>query len=137
MNGVLPDVNLLLASAWETHAEHQKARRWLTRVDRFSTCPITELGFIRVSMSPAFSAGFADAAGYLSLVQKLRSASRVHDDFNAVGIPAVTRYKETTDAYLVMLAAAHELRFATLDNAILKADWAEGIAFNPLEDSPS
>lgn len=137
MSGVLPDVNLLLASAWETHAQHQKARQWLTGIDRFSTCPITELGFIRVSMSPAYCADFEDAIGYLSLVQKLRSASRLHDDLNAVEIPAVTRYKDATDAYLVRLAAAHEVRFATLDMAVLKADWAEGIAFNPLEEASS
>ncbi len=134
MRGVLPDVNLLLASAWETHAGHQKARRWLTAVGPFMTCPITELGFIRVSMSPAYAADFEDAVGYLALVQKLRSASRIHDDFNPVEIPAVTRYKDTTAAYLVRLAAAHELRFATLDKAVLKADWAQGIAYNPLEE---
>jgi toxin-antitoxin system PIN domain toxin len=137
MSGVLPDVNLLLASAWETHSEHQKARKWLIGLDRFLTCPITELGFIRVSMSPAYAAGFRDAAGYLSSVQKLTSADRIHDDFNAAEIPAVRRHKDTTDAYLLKLAAAHNLRFATLDRALLKADWADGIAFNPLEDSPA
>jgi toxin-antitoxin system PIN domain toxin len=137
MRGTLPDVNLLLASAWETHPEHRKARSWLTGVDRFATCPITELGFVRVSMSPAYAAGFADAVGYLSLAQRLGNAVRIHDDLNAVEMPAVTRYKDTTDAYLVRLAATHELRFATLDAGILKADWAEGIAFNPLDDSPA
>ncbi len=131
MKGNLPDVNLLLAAAWDTHAEHNQARAWLLRTG-FFTCPITELGFIRVSISPAYSARYEDAVGFLSLLQSRSNAGRLDDDVNPVDVPAVTRYKDTTDAYLVKLAATHQLDFATLDKGILRADWAKGIAYNPL-----
>lgn len=135
MKGVLPDVNLLLASAWETHGDHVAAREWLINVERFSTCPITELGFVRVSMSPAYAADFADAIQFLSLLHERENAQRISDDFNVIELPSLSRYKDTTDAYLAKLAESHGMGLATLDRGILDAAWAKNVAFNPLEVS--
>ncbi|MEM1296780.1 MAG: PIN domain-containing protein [Verrucomicrobiota bacterium] len=132
MSAFFPDVNVLLAFAWDSHAEHLRVRSWLMGVSQFSTSPITELGFMRMSMSPAYAATFQDAISVLEALHQLKSASKIHDDFDAVQIPEVTRYKDTTDAYLVKLAEAHGLRFATLDQGILNADWSSKIAINPL-----
>lgn len=57
----LLDVNLLLACAWSGHADHARANRWLNSTTAFATAPITQMGFLRVSMSPAYGASFADA----------------------------------------------------------------------------
>ena len=132
MKGVLVDVNLLLAFAWDNHQEHSKARSWLTRIESFSTCPITELGFLRVSMSPAYCASFTDAMKVVVAIQGLKNGLKIDDDFDVTALPKVSRYKDTTDAYLVNLAHAHGLRFATLDKGVLSAKWASNIAFNPL-----
>ena len=45
----LLDVNLLMALLWENHEHHQTARAWLRRVTDFTTCPVSQLGFARVS----------------------------------------------------------------------------------------
>jgi predicted nucleic acid-binding protein len=49
----LLDVNVLMAVLWENHEHHQVARAWLRRAIDFSTCPVTQLGFARVSSHPA------------------------------------------------------------------------------------
>jgi predicted nucleic acid-binding protein len=43
------DVNLLMALLWENHEHHQVARAWLRRATDFATCPVSQLGFARVS----------------------------------------------------------------------------------------
>jgi len=135
VSAVLLDVNLLLAAAWDAHPRHAEARAWLTGLEGFSTCPLTELGFIRVSMSPAFGASFDQATAFISGLQGLPTASRIDDDFNAALIPRVARYKDTTDAYLLSLAISHRQRLATLDQGILKAEWARDGAFDPFQTS--
>ena len=50
----LLDVNILLASRWKTHADHEAVREWLDTQPEFITTPIVQLGFLRVSLSPAY-----------------------------------------------------------------------------------
>ena len=57
----LLDVNFLLACAWSGHADHARANRWLNSVPQFATAPVTQMGFLRVSLSPGYGASFADA----------------------------------------------------------------------------
>lgn len=47
----LLDVNLLIAAVWTTHADHTKADAWITG-KQLALCPITELGFLRISTHP-------------------------------------------------------------------------------------
>ena len=57
----LLDVNALLAYRYPAHVHHARVREWLIRLfgERgrddvvLATCPITELGFIRVGSGPA------------------------------------------------------------------------------------
>jgi hypothetical protein len=46
-------VNVLMALLWENHEHHQVARAWLRGVSDFATCPVSQLGFSRVSSHPA------------------------------------------------------------------------------------
>jgi len=49
----LLDVNVLMALLWENHEHHQVARTWFRDVTDFGTCPVSQLGFARVSSHPA------------------------------------------------------------------------------------
>src|SRR4051812_41495196 len=49
----LLDVNVLMALLWENHEHHQVARIWLRQATGFATCPVSQLGFARVSSHPS------------------------------------------------------------------------------------
>jgi predicted nucleic acid-binding protein len=53
----LLDINLLMALLWENHEHHALARRWLRSVTAFATCPVSQLGFARVSSHPILGYG--------------------------------------------------------------------------------
>jgi predicted nucleic acid-binding protein len=131
----LLDVNLLLACGWRTHAEHTRAVAWLLRQPEFFTCVIVELGFIRISMGPAFKAPFASARRALADLKALASSRVVPVDFDPSKLPALASHGEVTDAYLVELARSHGLLFATTDALLLRKSWAHGVAYNPLNDA--
>lgn len=128
----LLDVNFLLACGWNSHAKHAAARHWLERQTTFATSPLTELGFVRVSMSPGYSATFADAQAALNNITSRKQAQWIRADVRISGLPTLARHDEVTDAYLVELARAHGFKLATLDNELCKKPWAAGIAENPL-----
>ncbi len=128
----LIDVNFLLACAWQSHAKHAKARAWLEAQTSFATCPISQLGFLRVSLSPGYRAGFADALAALEDITDRKGAQFIADDLPGAKVPPVTSYSDMTDAYLVALAKAHGLRLATLDGPLCGKAWAKGVAENPL-----
>jgi len=49
VKGWLLDVNILLGCSWKSHEDHSALLDWLLQADEWATCPITELGFVRVS----------------------------------------------------------------------------------------
>jgi toxin-antitoxin system PIN domain toxin len=128
----LLDVNLLLACAWSGHADHARANRWLNSVPEFFTAPVTQMGFLRVSLSPAYGASFADAQTALRAILQLKSHRFLNDTVSADSLTSLTHGKEVTDAHLVRLAASHGLKLATLDGTLAKKAWAASIAENPL-----
>lgn len=129
----LLDVNLLLACGWRTHRDHAAANAWLARQRRFATCAITELGFLRVSMSPGYRASFGDAQAALAQITSLRGAAFLMQDLPVARVPEVASHADTTDAYLVALSRGRNLKLATLDTALTGKPWAAGIAENPLQ----
>ena len=128
----LLDVDLLLACAWQSHAEHAKARAWLDKQKSFATCPISQLGFLRVSLSPGYRARFADALAALQDITSRNGAEFIADNLPAEKMPAVASHADTTDAYLVALAKTYGVKLATLDAALCGRAWAKGVAENPL-----
>lgn len=131
---ILPDVNLLLAYGWRSHLKHEQCRSWLDSVPSFFTCPITELGFLRVSMSPGYRASIDDAMRVLDSITQKNNSHLIYCDIPTSVIEKVTHYKDTTDAYLVELSKAHSCRLATLDEALVSANWAQEIAYNPFDE---
>ena len=121
----LLDVNALLALAHQDHADHEKASRWYKEAagttSAFLTCPITELGFLRVSMQAGLSRNLDAAQDTLSGMKK---SSRVPFDFvpDSVAIEKLPPYMRTpaqsTDGYLLQLAKANGAKLATLDAGI-------------------
>ncbi|MGI8960836.1 MAG: PIN domain-containing protein [Bryobacteraceae bacterium] len=132
MSGWLLDVNVLLGCAWKSHADHPALLGWLLRANHWATCSIVELGFLRVSMTSAYDASFADAQRSLATLRALGGHQFASDDVNSGSLPILTSYKDTTDAHLVTLAKRHGLKLATLDTALIAKSWATGIAENPL-----
>lgn len=66
----LLDVNALLAYHYPTHVHHARVKAWVAQLRAgpegdnlvFATCPIIELGFVRVGSGPAALADSVDTA---------------------------------------------------------------------------
>jgi predicted nucleic acid-binding protein len=127
----LLDVNFLIACGWETHAEYVRASRWLSRAESFATCPVSEMGFLRVSLSPAWGASFADAMAALRAIITMRGHRFLRDLTRAQSLPAVSTSKDVTDAHLVYLARHYRLKLATFDTALGEKNWPSGVAEDP------
>ena len=126
----LLDVNLILATRWTTHPDHSAAKAWSGSVDQFYTTAITELGFVRVSLS-CLSGNLGRNTGEFEKAGARAGCQFLADDVNGTRSPE-TSSKDTTDAHLVTLAKRHGLKLATLDGGLIGQPWAAGIAENPL-----
>ncbi len=120
----LADVNVLIALAHGGHAFHARVRLWylgLNAGDRLFTCATTELGLVRALLNLRL---VPDVAGAVMVVSSVKQSGQVPFEFLAddVGVEVMPAYvktaRQTTDGHLLMLAAKHEARFATLDTGI-------------------
>ena len=127
----LLDVNLVLASRWTTHSDHLAAKAWINSADEFYTCAITELGFLRISLSVAYQATWGEAQEALEKFHARPGHRFLADNVDGAASPE-TSSKDTTDAHLVTLAKRHGLKLATLDGMLIAKPWAAGVAENPL-----
>src|SRR6516225_12215613 len=109
---LLLDINVLLALAWPNHQFHTSATRRLRTGQRWATCALTQLGFIRLSSNPAAIHGAVRPAQAAELPSEL-----VRDRFHTyLSMPppaenlevfrSLLGYRQVPDAYLV--ATAHE-----------------------------
>jgi len=130
----LLDVNLVLASRWTTHAQHASVKAWLDSVEEFHTCSITELGFIRISLSVAYNSTWNEVQESLGALHARVGHRFLADDVDGTSAPQ-TSSKDTTDAHLVSLSRRHDLKLATLDASLVTKPWAKGVAENPLRPS--
>jgi toxin-antitoxin system PIN domain toxin len=113
----LLDVNVLIAAIWSTHVNHQKADLWVSD-KQLAVCPISELGFLRISTHPK---GLnSDMAGARALLKDFLSKHAV--DFVPADLPALkakaSKSSEVTDFYLAELAGSRGMKLATLDAGI-------------------
>ncbi len=113
----LLDVNVLLAAIWQNHPHHARTFHWLEG-KRLSVCPLSELGFIRISTNPkAFHAPMEMARDLLQTFLRERTVGRIPDDLPALdSLPQKSEH--VTDFYLATLAAKHGMKLATLDETI-------------------
>jgi len=112
----LLDVSTLLSLLWQTHVFHLRAKVWAEKCD-LALCPITELGFLRISTN-IIGAEMDEARRLLQSFFAEYEPQFVPCDFSALtGLKAPTSAK-TTGFYLASLAEKHGMQFATLDENI-------------------
>ena len=121
----LLDLNLLLALAWPSHVHHDIAHGWFEGESspRWATCPLTQIGFIRLSSNPAFTVDAVTPDAALTMLAGM-TAPDGHE-FWADEVDCVTAehfahlrltgHRQVTDAYLLSLARARSGCLATLD----------------------
>src|ERR1700722_17863305 len=100
----LLDVNILLAAIWDSHVHHARTFAWLKGKD-IVLCPISELGFIRISTHKRGYGFTMDAARKgLEKFATDRKADRIPADLDALDShPRMS--DQVTDHYLADLAA--------------------------------
>jgi len=120
----LLDVNVLMALLWENHEHHQVARAWLRHATGFATCPVSQLGFSRVSSHP--SLGYSMSPDQAFSVLRAFLADERHrfipDDLSCedrvVRTDVMMSTNQITDHYLVALARHRRLTLATFDQSL-------------------
>jgi uncharacterized protein len=119
----LPDVNFLIALVWKNHIHHTYARRWFLEHSRetFATCPVTESGFIRLSMNPSV---VGEAVHFTAAAAAMETFNRLPNHcfwplkegvVSTIGKMSITGYRQLTDAYLLGIAASMGGRLITFD----------------------
>lgn len=120
----LLDVNLLMALLWENHEHHERARRWLKTVTEFATCPVSQLGFVRISAHPMLGYGMSPEQAFGVLRRFLADGRHrfIADDLSCEDRVLLTERipgaNHVTDHYLVALARQHRLTLATFDGIL-------------------
>ena len=124
----LLDTNVLLALAWPGHLHHDAAHSWFAanRREGWATCPLTEAGFLRLSMQPAVvktTVGFGDAIR--SLGNSVLAPE--HEFWPLDSSPArhgkeirerIAGHHQIADAILLDLAIRRSGKLATFDRRI-------------------
>lgn len=122
----LLDVNFLLGWLWPRHQTHLAATSWLSSIGReeWATCPVTEMGFLRIVTSPSFSPlapRWKEAVGMLKRETLDSPTHRFLPDslpLHTIERQFGTRMQgpnQITDAYLLALAMHHQGRMVTFD----------------------
>jgi toxin-antitoxin system PIN domain toxin len=125
----LLDVNVLVAMVWQEHIHHDRVRRWrgaLLRED-WATCPLTEAGFVRVSVQPHIGGVFeAMQNAFRALERNCAEAQHVfwpQDSSVTHLLPEIRErlvgHQQLSDAILLDLAIRKGGRLATLDRRVL------------------
>lgn len=128
MSTYLLDVNVLVALTWPTHVHHPDALAWFDQVGgtSWATCPITQLGFVRVSANPKINRDAVRPAEAVAVLKQLTEQPGHHfwpdelpvidaSSFNALSLIG---HRQVTDAYLLTLAEQHGGKVATFDRGV-------------------
>lgn len=128
MAGLL-DVNVLVALLVPTHEHHGLARQWVVSpgaTEGWATCPLTELGVIRVCAQ--LPIGSRPPRATVDALLQLRVSSSGHLFWPDAISPAIMlelRQAETarqvTDRYLLGLARRYRGRVVTCDHGLAVA----------------
>jgi toxin-antitoxin system PIN domain toxin len=136
----LLDINLLIALAWPSHVHYYIAQKWFAKKRHvgFRTCPLTQIGFVRISSNPKFT---PDVVSPLTLLERVTAlpehkfwpADLALSDAIAKLEPIVS-HRQITDAYLLALARSRRGIIATLDCGALALAGAKGQGVELLRD---
>ena len=125
---VLLDVNVLIALFDAEHIHHETAHEWFGRPSRgpWSTCPLTENGFVRIVANPGYPGRrttVADAAERLRIFCQNEDHVFWPDSLSLLDRERITAgsirgYRQITDVYLLALAVHNGGVLATFDDSI-------------------
>jgi toxin-antitoxin system PIN domain toxin len=127
---LLLDVNVLLAIAWPNHQFHAAAIAALSSQNRWATCALTQLGFIRLSSNPSAIPTAKSPQEATALLAGL-VADSMHIYLDTLPPPAsehwrdafatILGHQQVMDAYLLRLAAANNAVLVTFDRRLESA----------------
>jgi len=124
----LLDLNILTALFWPAHEHHAAAHAWFRdrAHARWATCPLTQLGFVRLVTNPAFSRDALSPAEAVELLAQ--NVAHAQHEFWSEGLQLsaavqgiesrLLGYRQLTDAYLLSLARQHKGVLATFDRGL-------------------
>ncbi|MEI7819438.1 MAG: hypothetical protein WCK55_00870 [Verrucomicrobiota bacterium] len=134
----LLDVNALPALGFHEHEFHGRVARWVAALGgeiTLATCPITELGFVRIlSQVPQYRITIEQARTLLARLKssRARRLTFIADSHGAERLPRwVKTGRQTTDGHLCALAAANAATLTTLDGGsaaafVIPESWFHG-----------
>ena len=139
----LLDINVLIALAWPLHVHHGVAHAWFEKVGHksWSTCPLTQLAFVRISSNAKIiSTAVSPRAAVQALGEMVALAGHVFwpddlpvNDLASFTSKALVGHRQITDAYLIELAKRHKGKVSTLDAGLAdllpQAERAKYVAF--------
>lgn len=122
----LLDVNVLIALAWDDHVHHARAHAWFARLtsQTFTTCNVTQSGFLRVSLNPKVvncNLGVSGIFAKLESFTKHPSHKFWEDGALQTKSPVwqkVASHNQVTDTNLLLIAHRNGGKLVTLDGAI-------------------
>ena len=124
----LLDVNVLTALLWPAHEHHAAAHHWMNKRANaaWSTCALTQLGFVRLVSNPAFSRESLLPAEASRLLEKNLSHPNHRFWVADITVPHALQpfgsrmqgHRQATDAYLLALAHNNGGVLATFDRGL-------------------
>ena len=119
----LLDVNALVALGFINHEFHIPVARWVqSSSPELASCPITELGCVRVlAQAPAYGFTVSQARSLLLRLKEVRRfpLQFISDGQDVSHLPTwVKMPKQITDGHLTKLASTNGAILATLDETI-------------------
>jgi toxin-antitoxin system PIN domain toxin len=124
---LLLDVNALLALGWAEHEAHSAVVARLSQPGtHWATCPITQLGFVRLSSTAGIFSRILNPAQAVTALHTLCADAQhhfvaEHPSMTNCDFTALTGPRQTTDAYLLALAQHHGLVLLTLDQRLVRS----------------
>lgn len=123
-NLLLLDTNVLIALSWPIHPFHSAAtQRMEESRERWATCALTQLGFIRISSTASANPSPKTPSEATALLAVMTSDS-LHVYLDSLSPPAAAWMQrahgasQVTDAYLLALAERHSATLLTFDRKL-------------------
>ncbi len=125
----LLDVNVLIALTEPGHDHYQRAQAWFDSSSgncRLGICPLTEMGFLRITTNPAFRPGPRSLGQAIAILQVIKG----HQDYwyweinqswinlTSAFASRILGHQQVTDAYLLGLAIKENGVLVTFDRGL-------------------
>lgn len=124
----LLDLNVLIALTEPGHERYRAAQEWFVGSGHRSwgICPLTELGFLRLTTNPAYHPGPRTLEQAVAILQALKGRPgywfrEIGESWVAVTAPFARRifgHQQVTDAYLLGLAIKDDGVMVTFDRGM-------------------